>query len=80
MTETPIAIDRDDNRQADRRFRRRHNEHEGGEGIAIQQQVGAGFAVAPKGDQVDIDRVKHQLHGHQHSYRVAPRQDAKDAN
>ncbi len=73
-----VAVDGEDDRQADADLGGGDGDGEQGEGLAGVQ----GPAVAEpdvEGDEVEVDGVEHQLDGHQDQDRVAAGEDAVEA-
>jgi hypothetical protein len=69
-TDRPTAaVDRDNDRQTDRGFRRCNHEHEGRKSLPRHVRR---LYVTPEGNQVNVDGVQHQLDAHQDGNRVAP--------
>ena len=73
-----MPVNGDDERQADRRFRRRdanreNHEHHTGQRLRV-------LAEAPERDEVQVRRVEHQFDADQHDDGVAPRQRAGQAD
>ncbi len=69
-----LAVERHDQRQADRHFRRRHGDDEEHQDLAVE------VVVEPReGDQREVGRVEHQFERHVDDQQVAPHDDAEQA-
>jgi hypothetical protein len=74
----PVAVDEQDDGEADADLGRGHRDHEQGEHLADDR-----LGEAPpgsQGDEVDVHRVEDQLDGHEHQHRVAAGDDAVQAD
>jgi len=68
------AIQRHDEREADRDLRRRHRDDEEHQDLAVQ------VVVEPrKGDEREVGRVEHQFERHVNHEQIAPHDDAEQS-
>src|SRR5688572_4882266 len=67
----PVAGQRDNQSQTDRRFRGRHCDDEERQNLAALFEQ-----VVTEGREIDVDGIEHDLQGHEHEDDVAPAEEA----
>src|SRR5690606_15723448 len=64
-----VAVDRDDQPEADRSLRRGNRKHDNGEHLPVDRLR---REIAPERNKVQVHGVEHQLDAHQDSNRITP--------